>query len=206
MSEVLECRRELIVDKSADEVWQWLSNIRHVMTANQFHLSIDCDDADAANPRAGLEVPILHEMMGRRFQRIARITKFEDYAISWGERIPDNAGYADAFPHSEGWQIEPLGPGRCRIKNHLRGRFMLPVGQLVGKYVWDTVMPSILDHDLQDVALAAGAIDKRGKVDTPPAAAALLRLVQAREIDGKPVSEVLNVQMRLSKHAASEHR
>src|ERR1041384_2591986 len=129
MPEVLECKRELFVDKSADEVWEWLRNIRHVMTANQFHLSIDCVEADALNPRAGLEVPILHEMMGRQFYRIARITKFEDYAISWGERVPDNSGYEDSFPHSEGWKIEPVEPNRCRIKNHLRGRFMLPVGQ-----------------------------------------------------------------------------
>ena len=31
---------------------EWLSNLRHAMTANQFHMSIDCDDAEArAIPR-----------------------------------------------------------------------------------------------------------------------------------------------------------
>jgi len=199
MSESLRCEREIIVDKSADEVWEWLSNVRNVMTANQFHMRLDCDDAEIRNPRAGLEVPILHNILGRQVHRIARITRFEDYAISWGERVPDNCGYVDSFPHSEGWKIESLGTNRCRIQNHLRGAFRLPVGKLIGKHVWDTVMPSILDHDLQDVALAAGAIDRKVPVQVPPGAAALLRLVHARQIDGQPVEEVLDLSLSLTK-------
>jgi hypothetical protein len=200
MSEVLDCRRELVVDKSADYVWEWLSNLRHAMTANQFHMSIDCDEAEACSPRVGLEVPILHNVMGRQAYRIARITRFEDFQISWGERLPDDAGYEDAFPHSEGWVVKPLEANRCLIQNHLRGRFMFPVGQLIGKHVWDTVIPPILDNDLQDVAFAAGAIAQRRQVELPSVSAALLRLAHAREIDGKPASDVLNITTRLSKH------
>ena len=161
MSEVLECRRELVVNKPADQIWEWLSDLRHAMTANQFHLSIDCDEAVARSPKVGLEVPILHSILNHKAVRIARVTKVEDYAISWGERIPDDATYEDSFPHSEGWRVEPLGSNRCRIQNHLRGRWMLPVGRLIGKHSWDVIIPPILDNDLQDVAFAAGAIDRK---------------------------------------------
>jgi len=201
MSETLECRRELVVDKPADQVWEWLTDLRHAMTANQFHMSIDCDETEARHPRAGLEVPILHNVMGRQAYRIARVTRCEDYTISWGERLPDGAGYEDAFPHSEGWHVEALGPNRCRIQNHLRGRFMFPAGQIIGKHVWDTVIPPILDNDLQDVAFAAGAIERRQPIALPSVSAALLRLAHAREIDGKPANEVLAIATRLSKHS-----
>jgi hypothetical protein len=201
MSEVLECKRELIVDKPADQVWEWLSNLRHAMTANQFHLSIDCDDAVARSPKAGLEVPILHEIMGHRAYRIARVTRFEDYAISWGERIPDDATYEDSFPHSEGWRIESLGSNRCRIQNHLRGRWMLPVGQLIGRHSWDIIIPPILDNDLQDVAFAAGAIDQKIPVEMPQVSGALLRLMHTLEIDGKSAKDVLKVPPLAPKHA-----
>ena len=201
MSETLECRRELVVDRSADQIWEWLTDLRHVMTANQFHMSIDCDEAEARHPKAGLEVPILHNVMGRKAYRIARVTRYEDYTISWGERLPDNAGYEDAFPHSEGWHVEALGTDRCRIQNHLRGRFMFPAGQIIGKHVWDTVIPPILDNDLQDVAFAAGAIDRPQLAPLPSVSAALLRLAHAREIDGKPADEVLNITTSLVKHS-----
>jgi len=200
MSEAFDCRRELIVENAADQIWEWLSDLRHAMTANQFHMSIDCDDAEARHPRVGLEVPILHNVMGRKAYRIARVTRLEDYSISWGERLPDGAGYEDAFPHSEGWHVEALGPNRCRIQNHLRGRFMFPAGQIIGKHVWDTVIPPILDNDLQDVAFAAGAIEQRQTIGLPSVSAALLRLAHAREIDGKPANEVLAIATHLSKH------
>jgi hypothetical protein len=28
MTEAIECRRELIVNKSADEVWDWITDVR----------------------------------------------------------------------------------------------------------------------------------------------------------------------------------
>lgn len=201
MSETLECRRELVVDRPADQIWEWLTDLRHAMTANQFHMSIDCGEGEARHPHAGLEVPILHNVMGRKAYRIARVTRCEDYTISWGERLPDDADYEDAFPHSEGWHVEALGPNRCRIQNHLRGRFMFPAGQIIGKHVWDTVIPPILDNDLQDVAFGARAIERPQLVALPSVSAALLRLAHAREIDGKPANEVLNITTSLVKHS-----
>jgi len=201
MAETFECRRELIVDRSADHMWEWLSNPRNAMTANQFHMSAECDDAVARNPKAGIDIPILHKIMGREFYRIAKITRFQDFEISWGERLPDGSTYEDAFPHSEGWKIESLGPNQCRLRNHLRGAFMLPIGKLIGRQAWDASMPTILDNDLQDVAFGAGAIAEKRVVEMPNDGAALLRLVNAREIDGIAVRELLNAPPPLLKNA-----
>ena len=195
MTEAIECRRELIVNKSADEVWEWMLDVRNIMTANQFHIAAECSEADARNPRVGLEVPILHEILGRINYRMARIGKIEDYAISWGERLL-NQDREDPFPHSEGWMVEALGPNRCRIQNHARFRFMGPVGQLIGPYVWDKFIPATLENDLQDVAYAIGAIDRKTLID-PPGGAAYFRLVGVREIDGKPAGEVLDLSQSL---------
>lgn len=195
MSEAIECQRELIVDKSADEVWEWISDVRNIMTANQFHVAAECSEADARNPRVGLEVPIEHEILGRKNYRMARIGKFEDYAITWGERLL-NQDREDPFPHSEGWRVEALGPNRCRIQNHARFRFMGAVGQLIGPLVWDKFIPATLENDLQDVAYAVGAIDRKTFVNVP---AAYFRLVGTREIDGKPASEVLDLSQLLFK-------
>jgi hypothetical protein len=193
VAETFETHRELEVNKSADEVWEWLSNIANAMTTNQFHLSIDCDPADARNPKVGMDVPILHEIMGARHVRLAKITKYEDYAISWGERLPDNVTYEDRFPHSEGWTVESLGANKCLVRNRLRGRHLFPLNEIIGKQLWDAMIPPILDNDLNDVAFAVGAIERRQIIEIPPLANTLMRLSNAKEIDGKPAVEFFNV-------------
>jgi hypothetical protein len=194
MAETLFCKRELVVDKPADHVWEWLSNIANIMTANQFHTAAEISDAEARNPRVGLDVPILHNISGRKFYRIARIMKFTDYEIAWGERLPEGVTVEDSFPHGEGWKVEPLGPNKCRIENQLRGQFKLPFGQIIGRQVWDAGIPIILDNDLQDVALASGAIQVRREIEMPRDTAAMLRLMHARQIDGIPVREYVNME------------
>src|SRR5947208_16534734 len=126
MAETFETRRELTLDISADAAWEWLSNISNVMTANQFHVGLDCDSADVRDPRVGLDVPIIHELFGKRHVRLAKITKVGDYHISWGERLPDPSA-EDRFPHSEGWEVESLGPRSCIIRNRLRRRQLFPL-------------------------------------------------------------------------------
>lgn len=69
---------------------------------------------------------------------------------------------------------------------------MRPMGQLIGKQAWEAAIPIILDNDLQDVAFAVGAIDEKSDIEMPSAAAALLRLTSAREIDGVAVQQYLN--------------
>jgi len=188
MAETFETHRELEVNKSADEVWAWLSNVGNAMTANQFHVGIDCDPADVRDPRVGLDVPIVHEILGGRHIRLAKITKYDDYEIAWGERLPDpNA--EDRFPHSEGWQVEPLSAGTCIIRNRLRGRQLFPRADVFGKELWDLMIPAILDNDLQDVAFAIGAIGHKQQAHVPPIGTTLHRLSRAREINGMPAAE-----------------
>jgi hypothetical protein len=188
MAETHDTYRELTVNKSADEVWEWLSNVTNVMTANQFHVGLDCDPADVRNPRPGLDVPIVHEIFGARHVRLAKITKYADYEIAWGERLPDpNA--EDRFPHSEGWKVESTGTNSCIMRNHLRGRHMFPLADVFGKELWDALIPPILDNDLQDVAFAIGAIERPQVLPVPPIAELLQRLSRAREINGMPAGD-----------------
>ena len=201
MAETFETHRELEFNKSADEVWEWLSNVGNAMTSNQFHVAIDCDPADLRDPKVGLDVPIVHEILGSRHVRLGKITKYEDYAISWGERLPDGTPYEDRFPHSEGWTVEAIGKNRCLVRNRLRGRHLFALNEVIGKVLWDTMIPPILDNDLLDVAYAVGAIDRPRQVEIPSLASTLLRLSNAREIDGKPAVEFFNVPGLKPKHA-----
>jgi hypothetical protein len=123
-----------------------------------------------------------------RARDLGKITKYEDYEIAWGERLPD-PNVPDRFPHSEGWTVEALGPGRCLLRNRLRGRHLFPLSDAIGKELWDALIPSVLDNDLQDVALAVGAIERTQHVEVPRLAMILHLLSRAKEIDGVPATE-----------------
>jgi hypothetical protein len=71
----------------------------------------------------------------------------------------------------------------------LRGRHMFPLADVFGKELWDSLIPPILDNDLQDVALAIGAIERTQPVQVPSLAGVLQRLSRAREINGMPAGE-----------------
>lgn len=198
MPETFETQRELEVNKSADEVWEWLSNVGNAMTINQFHVGIDCDPADVRDPKIGLDVPIVHEIFGARHIRLGKITKYDDYEIAWGERLPDPS-VEDRFPHSEGWTVESIGKGRSLLRNRLRGRHLFPLNEVIGKELWDAMIPSILDNDLQDVALAIGAIERKEHIPAPRLATVLHLLSRAQVIDGKPATEFFDVPWLPSK-------
>jgi hypothetical protein len=183
MAETFETRRELQLNVSADEAWEWLSNISNAMTVNQFHVGLDCDSADVRDPSVGLDVPIVHEIYGKRHVRLGKITQYGDYEIAWGERLPD-PNVKDPFPHSEGWKVESLGPSSCLLRNRIRGRPMYPLVDIIGKDLWDLRMPLILDNDLQDVAFTLGAIERKEHFELPPLVSVLHRLAQAGEING----------------------
>ena len=188
MAETFETRRELQLNVSADEAWEWLSKISNAMTVNQFHVGLDCDPADFRDPSVGLDVPIIHEIYGKQHLRLAKITQYGDYEIAWGERLPDpNAD--DRFPHSEGWKVEATGADTCIIRNRLRGRHMFPMADVFGKELWDLLIPPILDNDLQDVAHAVGAIERTQPVQVPALAGLLQRLSRAKEINGVSARE-----------------
>jgi hypothetical protein len=168
------------------------------MTSNQFHKAVDCDDAVARSPKASMDIPILHHYLdGSEFYRIACVMKYEDYELSWAERVPDDSGYEDSFPHGEGWKVESIGANQCLIKTSLYGSFRRPVGRLVGKQAQETAIPTALDNDLQNVAFAVGAIERANR-------AAWLWLANARVIDGIPAEQFLNLPNRRGKCACAK--
>lgn len=183
----LYVERQVEMNRSADQVWEYMSDLRRAMTLDQFHISVDCDSADAANPRTGLTVPILHRILGYDQIRLARITKYGDYEIGWGERTPQ--GEVDAFPHSEGWKIEDIGSKTCLVTLWMRGQWRTPVGAMIQQYLWDNVIIPALDQDMADLAQKVGAGTSRPPEPVPDEAGQLLSLAFAQTIDGVPAQE-----------------
>jgi hypothetical protein len=189
MSDVMRpflCERELTIDKPADEVWDWLSDIRNAMTINQFHESVD---ADAHDGKKGVTVPLHHNFGGFRHVRLAHITTWDNLTVGWGERVPDDGW--DPFPHGESWKVIPVDKKRCKVQNSLRGAYTTPVGKVIGPHVWPAMFPQILDRDLQDVAFSVGAISEKRTIISPEVAPKLHMLMLAMEINGQPADEYL---------------
>ena len=183
----MTCERKLTVDKPADEVWDWLSDVRNAMTTNQFHERIDYSGR-VTGP--GPVVPIHHNIFGRRDVRRARVTQYRQYHFAWGERLLDEYG-PDTFPHSIAMRVVPRDASRCTVYARVRGIWKVPMARLIGPYVWKLYMPCVLDADLQDVALAVGAIREKKALEFPPEVMPLLRLMHARTVDSVPVDELM---------------
>jgi len=184
----LTCERTLVLEKPAEEVWAWLSDVRNAMTLDAFHEGVDYDGAE---PRVGSVVPIHHNFWGNRHVRLARITVYRPFAIGWGESLPD-AQQVDTFPHSEAWRVEAVDGNRCTVRNSLKGAMQgSALRQLLGPYLWDLLIPSILDADLHALAFRLGLTAEEQAPRIPPEYGALQRLVQARTIDGLPVEQFL---------------
>jgi hypothetical protein len=184
------CECEIELEKPADEVWEFLSDLRNAMTMNQYHVGIEGDPGDA---KVGVEVPIWHEIVPfPRHQRIGRVTAFNDsndYVLGWGERhiLP----FPDPFPHGESWRVAPVDASHCRVASQVRGAWTTPVGRVIGPYIWQAMFTTTLKKDLQDLALAVGAIDEKEEIEPVPEHDRLNWLTLAREINGQPAEEYL---------------
>ena len=184
------CSSEIELTKPADEVWEWLGDIRNAMTVNQFHVGVD---ATSREGRIGLEVPILHELVPfPPHERIARMTAYEDddeYTLGWGERhiLP----FPDPFPHGESWTVTPVNAASCRVTAVVRGAWTTPVGRAIGPYIWEAMFTTTLNKDLQDVALAVGAIEEKQEIEPVPEHDRLHWLTLARDINGMPADEYM---------------
>jgi hypothetical protein len=184
------CTSEVELAKSADEVWAWLSDIRNAMTVNQFHVGVDAQSGEA---RKGLEVPIFHEIVPfPRHDRIARITSYSDdkeYTLGWAER--HTLPFPDPFPHGESWTVTAVNAKSCRVTAQVRGAWTTPVGRAIGPYVWDAMFTTTLRKDLQDVAIAVGAIDEREEIEPVPEHDRLHWLTLAHHINDMPAEEYM---------------
>ncbi|WP_431237760.1 hypothetical protein ACQ86B_24260 [Mycolicibacterium aichiense] len=172
---------------SADQAWEYMSDLRRAMTLDQFHLGIDCSSSDALNPKPGLVVPIFHRILGWDMLRMGRITKFSDYEIAWGESTVQ--GEFDTFPHSEGWKIEEINANSCLVTLWMKGQWRTPVGSRIQDHLWDRVIGPNLDRDIADLGEACGAEMTRPVEDLPKVAGELLYLAFAQEVNGQPAQD-----------------
>ncbi|MBV9121248.1 MAG: hypothetical protein JOZ39_11115 [Chloroflexi bacterium] len=182
-----ECVRKLEIAKPADEVWGWLSDVRNAMTADQFHEAIEFDEP-VRGP--GPVVPIRHNIFGRRFLKLGRITKYETNHIAWGERQAPGYG-PENFPHSVAYWVRPGQASSCTVVTRVRGTWQAPLARLIGPYVWSQMLPPVLDADLADVAFGVGAIREKPAFVLPPQVPALMRLMHARTVDSAPAEELV---------------
>ena len=118
---VYECERQLQIEAPAEVVWDWMSDVRRILSLNPFHV---CVDSALPVNQAGQRVPVRHNVFGLyRRVRIARIRVYRPFHVAWGELQEHGR---DRFPHSQSFTVLPVDAQRCRIVNRLRGKFDLP--------------------------------------------------------------------------------
>jgi hypothetical protein len=183
----LYMERQAEVSAPRDQVWEYMSDLRRALTLDQFHISVECTATDATNPKPGLIIPIAHRILGRDQLRMGRITRFNDYELSWGESTP--RGEFDSFPHSEGWRIEEINSKSCLVTLWMKGQWRTPVGMKIEKYIWDSVIAPNLDRDIADLAQEVGAEISRPVDPLPDEVKHLMALSFAQTINGIPAQE-----------------
>lgn len=193
MTEVMKpfsCDREIELSKSADEVWEWLRDVRNTMCVNQFHASVEAGDGE---PAVGNEFPIMHKLVPfPPHVRVARVTALNDdgpYAIAWAER--HTLPFPDPFPHGESWFVTPVNSTSCRLTAGIRGAWTTPVGRAIGPYIWQAMFDTTLLKDLQYVGVAVGAIEHAEEIRPVPEHDRLHWLTLAHHINGQPAEEYL---------------
>lgn len=150
-----DCVRERRIAAPVDLVWRWLLVPRHVFLLNVFHVDAACD---AERVHQGLAVGVRHRLGLATQERVARVTRCEPYRLAWGELRED--GKADFFPHSQSLELEPTGPAACRVRNHLRGRIVLPAARWWFVPLYRRLAPRILDAE--NLALARAVEGRSG--------------------------------------------
>lgn len=152
LSRVFACERCVQIDVSADTVWQWMADVRRLLSLKPFHAAVEY-----AEPvmQAGLQIPVRHNVCGLyRRMRMARIRVYKKYCIAWGEFQAEGI---DRFPHSQSFTIVPVDAQRCMVINRLRGKFRLPAAQFWFLPLYRRIVSHILDYENQKIAMAVAA-------------------------------------------------
>jgi len=180
---------EIELAKPADEVWEWLGDLRNALLVNQFHTEIGDLPPDG---RVGTEVTIVHELVPfPPNERIGRVTAYQDegdYKVAWSERLQASP-YPDPFPHGEAWTVSSVDKAHCRVSASVHGAWTSPVGRTIAPYVMEPMLTTVLKKDLQEMAFAVGAIEEMEEVEPIPEHDRLHALTLAREINGIPINE-----------------
>jgi len=152
---VYECERRLQINASADTVWRWMADVRHLLGLNIFHAAVDYPEPVT---RAGLQVPIRHNICGLyRQTRLARIRAYRKYFVAWGELQEYGT---DRFPHSQSFTVVPLDAQNCLIINRLRGQFRIPGARYWFLPLYSQLAPRILDSENRRIAAAVAALSQ----------------------------------------------
>lgn len=118
---VYQCERRLQIEAPAEAVWDWMADVRRLLSLNPFHVHVD--SAWPIN-KAGQRVPVRLNVFGLyRRVRIARTRVYRPFHVAWGELQERGR---DWFPHSQSFTVLPVDGQRCTIVNRLRGKFALP--------------------------------------------------------------------------------
>jgi hypothetical protein len=147
----------LLINKPADEVWEWMSDARRLLKVNMFHESVDWPEPITS---AGVRVPVPHNFFGvYRQKRGAYVNAYRKYHIAFGEHKDKEEKGPDPFPHSQSFTIVPVDAERCIIINRIRGTYVFPGAKYFGERLFRRYMPHILDDDNHVIAAAVGAIE-----------------------------------------------
>ena len=149
---IYECERRLTIEASADAVWDWMADVRHLLQLNWFHTGVE-----ASQPirQANVVVPVRHNVFGLyRQTRLARIHTYRQYVVGWGE-LQD--GGLDRFPHSQVFTVIPLAAQRCVVVNRLRGKLVIPAARYWFMPVYRCLAPRLMDHENRQIAAAVAS-------------------------------------------------
>jgi hypothetical protein len=156
-----ECRVITHIDKSSDEVWEWMSDLRRLLMVNMFHEAVVLDEP-VTEP--GPRIPVPHSYFGVYKQaRVVHIREYRKYFVGFGETKTREEPGIDPFPHYQSFEVVPLQDGTCLVINFLRGVYQFPGAKYFGPRIFRRWMPAILGDDNANIAIGVGAMDPADK-------------------------------------------
>jgi len=152
----MEHTQLLLVNRSADEVWEWMKDARNVIGMNIFHERVEWDEPIT---RAGVRVPVPHNFFGlHRERRGVTVRAYRRYHVGFGEyKLKEEKGI-DVFPHSQELTVVPVDDKRSILVNHIRGVYVFPVPKFFREYLFRKYIPKILHDDNCVCAVGVGAM------------------------------------------------
>jgi hypothetical protein len=149
------------IKKPADEVWDWMSDLRRLLLVNVFHDSVELDHL-VTEP--GPRIPVPHSFFGLYKQaRVVHIRQYQKYFVGFGETKSREEPGIDPFPHYQSFEVVALQDGTCLVINTLRGVYQFPGAKRVGERIFHRWMPVILGDDNANIAVGVGAMDPADK-------------------------------------------
>ena len=154
----------LKIDKPADEVWEFMKDMRNVLSVNFFH-----ERGDWPEPieKAGMRVDLPHNFWGMaKEKRGATVRSYRKYHFSYGDyKLKETPG-VDTFPHNQSFTVIPVDDKSCIVMDEIKGVYVWPVPKFIREWAFRKFMPVILHDDLLVIAAAVGAGDGK-KIKKP---------------------------------------